>query len=337
MASKTRSATFLPVPRLKSTLRRMWLDEDGSILHFVLIVFILMLAVAGMGVDVMRHEENRALLQATLDRSVLASASLNQETDEAGAEAIVRDYFVKSGVRANLQNVEADIVLNNSRRVSAEADGQLNTIFMRWLGVPRLPVLASSTADETVQDIEIAMVLDVSGSMVQGGSTRLANLKLAANDFVDIVLGNDQDRRISIGMVPFNGQVNLGQSLRQEFRVTHQDGVPSFAANSRCVDLPENVYETLTLGQTLPMPATTWADSFSMANGLRDSNGDGRPDSVPISYSAPGNSPPVATNRWCPSEAGNTVLLPTRNENMLENRINGLVGVGATSINAGMR
>lgn len=67
----------------------------------------------------------------------------------------------------------------NSRRVSATANANLGTYFMRLIGIDDLLVPDSSTAMESVQDIEIVLVLDVSGSMETNGSQRLANLRPA--------------------------------------------------------------------------------------------------------------------------------------------------------------
>lgn len=317
---------------------RLWREEDGSITIFVLVMFLLMLAVAGMAIDVMRHESNRALVQSTLDRSVLASASLDQTTDAAGARAIVEDYFEKSGVPAELGEVVAEVSIN-SRRVSATAAADLDTHFMRMLGVDELPVAASSTAMESAQDIEILLVLDVSGSMVQGGTTRLANLRVAARDFVDTVLANDTENRVSIGIVPFNGQVNLGRALLTTFNEVDATAVPAFVGHSNCVDLADSAYDSLTLSLAAPLQVTAWADSFSLAGGLYDGNGDRWPDTVSSSFSDPNSNAnrPVDTNRWCPNESGNTVLMPTRDTTALLDKIDALEGVGATSINAGMR
>ena len=64
--------------------------EDGSLIIFSLFLLIMMLMVAGMSVDLMRTETQRSRLQSTLDRAVLAGASLEQTLN---SEDVVRDYF----------------------------------------------------------------------------------------------------------------------------------------------------------------------------------------------------------------------------------------------------
>ncbi len=49
-------------------------DEDGAIMLFSLFMFMMILFIGGSGVDLMRFETERAKLQSTLDRAVLAAA-----------------------------------------------------------------------------------------------------------------------------------------------------------------------------------------------------------------------------------------------------------------------
>ena len=78
-------------------------DESGSLLIFSLFVFVAMLCVAGLAVDFMRVETQRVRLQSTLDRAVLAGASLEQTLD---SETVVRDYFERAGLSEFLDSVD---------------------------------------------------------------------------------------------------------------------------------------------------------------------------------------------------------------------------------------
>ena len=61
---------------------------------FTCFMIVIMVMVCGIGVDIMRHEMERNLIQSVADRAVLAAADLDQELDP---EAVVRDYFLKAG------------------------------------------------------------------------------------------------------------------------------------------------------------------------------------------------------------------------------------------------
>lgn len=206
----------------------------------------------------------------------------------------------------------------NSRQVRATAAMEMNTYFMDMLGFASLTAPAAGTAIESVSDIEIMLVLDVSGSM--GSDSKLTNLQDAAEEFVVSMFAEDVENRISIGIVPFNGQINLGPTLRARYNTIDQHGV----ANINCVDLPPAAFVTSDLSTTLPLPMTAAADTFSTTN-------------TGNAYYAISSNTPNVNNTWCPPSTSNIVMPPTRNQGQLIGRINSFTAVGATSINAGVR
>ena len=113
-------------------------DEDGSIIVFALILFVLMVMLGGMAVDIMRYEDTRVTLQQTLDRSTLAAASMSQTLD---AEDVVADYMSKAGLGDQLDNV---IVTRSETQSSVMARGKvdLNPYFMHMMGIHELPARA---------------------------------------------------------------------------------------------------------------------------------------------------------------------------------------------------
>lgn len=179
-------------------------EEDGVMTIFTLFLLFMMLMVAGIGVDLMHNEMRRTSLQNTVDRAVLAAADLDQSRDP---EAVVRDYFEKAGLGDFVTSVEPDVQLN-MRNVSATAYLESPTQFMRLLGVNALPVPAASRAIEDVPNVEISLVLDVSGSM--RFNNRMDNLRPAAGNFIDIVLTGAAVDNTSINLIPYAGQTNPG-------------------------------------------------------------------------------------------------------------------------------
>ena len=301
--------------KLSRALCRFRRREDGSMVLFCVILFVSMLVVAGMSIDFMRYENARTRLQSTLDRAILAAADLDQRR---APRAVVEDYFAKAGLLEQLTNVTVTEHIG-SRTVRAEAELPVDMLFIRLLGVPQLVVPAVGTASENVSNIEISLVLDVSGSMAD--NNRLRNLKTAATNFVDTIFANDAEGNISIALVPFNGQINLGATLRQQYQVTDVHGT----ANANCLDLPAWAYSTTDLPTNRPIPMTAMADTFSSTE-----------DYYAI-YEAISSNQPNPANLWCPPSTTNIVRLPTRDATALKASINGLTAVGATSINAGMR
>lgn len=299
--------------RLQGSVATFVRGQDGNMTVLGLVMGALMLAFGGLAVDMMRYEATRAELQNTLDRSTLAAAAWTQQLDP---EAVVIDYFDKAGLSEQLVSVEATQGLN-FRRVDAEADADTLPFFLNMVGIENLYVNADSAAEQRISNVEVMMVLDVSGSM--NSNNKLTTLKSAGREFINTVLSTDVDDKISIGIVPFNGQVNLGVDLLGEFNATHPNG----EADVNCVDLPASVYTTTGISPSLALPMTADADSYSTTT-------------ITTSWST-ANSTPTDANKWCPPQPTNIVRLPGQDIATLQGYISGLVGIGATSINAGMK
>jgi len=205
-------------PRALATLaQRFCRADDGTITSFALMMFVLMVAVGGIAVDIMRYETQRAQLQYTLDRAVLAAASVTQPLDPYD---VVQSYFEVSG----LQNYRLDIDVDqgfNYRRVDAYAELEISSLFMHMFGVRVLSSPAQGVAEERIRNVEISMVLDISGSM--GSYDRIQNMRAAAREFVTTVLEaneSDQGNLVSISIVPYNGMVNMGDTLESVFTLS---------------------------------------------------------------------------------------------------------------------
>ena len=302
-------------PLGRTLLKRFARREDGSLLVFGLFLFATFFLMSGMAVDLMRTENRRTALAQTLDRCTLNAAALRQTLDP---ETVVRDCVNREGLLPFLEDVN---VTNGTGQRSVEAFGSIpvETLFMGASGVDVIDVHGRSVAEQRATNIEVVLALDVSGSM-QG--TKMTALQTAARNFVTTVLANNTNR-ISIAIVPYNGQVNLGTQLASRYNITHIPGL-SATANVNCVDMPSSVYGYTGIAQDLPMPATGWADAFTTLS------------SFPTTYSTTGRAP-TSGNVWCPPSTVNVVRMPDDNITAMHTYINNLTAIGATSINAGLK
>ncbi|WP_165899097.1 TadE/TadG family type IV pilus assembly protein [Rhodovulum steppense] len=239
-------------------------DEAGGLIIFSLFILVAMMLTAGLAIDFMRYEQTRTRLQNTMDRAVLAAASLSQTQD---AEAVVRDYFEKAGLADYLGPIKVEEDLSSGtaayRKVRVSAGATLRPIFLSFVGMNEMPVITSSTAEEGISDLEISMVLDVSGSMgwaAASGNSRIHDLKEAAKDFAYHMQCNPNASRgsgkpcevehgkVSISIVPYSEQVNAGPHLLSLFNVTDEH------ASSHCVDFSADDYTRVGLGDYVSDP-----------------------------------------------------------------------------------
>ncbi len=295
--------TLARLPRIAARRARLLRrDDEGSMIIFALFIMMMMLMVGGLAVDLMRFETKRAWMQSTLDRAVLAAADLQQSLDP---EAVVRDRFAKAGLADELQDVTITQGFN-SKTVTATAAMDVNMMFMRMLGIDTLTAPAAGSATESVTDIEIGLVLDVSGSM--GQNNRLTRLKAAGDEFIDTIFDSVDANHVGISLVPYSTQVNLGPVLSLLY------GVVPGHTYSYCVDLPANTYTQT----AMPLVGLMQAGHFD-------------PDSSTGTYSNMSANKPN-----CRTDAAFQVLPWSNSRAVLKNRIQQLTAGGWTSIEMGV-
>jgi Putative Flp pilus-assembly TadE/G-like len=304
-------------------------DETGSLIIFSLFIFVLILFIAGMAVDAMRHETRRVAMQNTLDSAILAASSLGQDIN---ATTLVKEFVEKAGFDPDSVNVVAVDQFSDDgnnlvgRRVSANTTVTVDTMFMDMMGVSSLNAPASGTAYEAVQNIEISLIVDISGSM--GDNSRLVNLKVAAKEFVDLVLTNNPNaNRTSISIVPYNATVVVGSSLLSRLNAGGTTGV---------VD-PVSVYN----GALVTYP-TEHNDSTCVRFEDDDFNArviDANTVLRRVShFDEGGNSyaQPTMSQRWC--DETRSAILPLSNDPVaLKAHIEGLKSGGWTGIDNGLK
>lgn len=233
------TAAFARVHGLRKTLARFRREEDGSLLIFGLFCFVMMLIVAGVSLDLMRNEERRTNTQAVADRAALAAADLSQRLPP---KEVVKDYFLKAGLPAP---ADEDIIVeqgtfNEWRTVQVNVSDSTPTWFMNMVGVNELPASANAMAEERIGQVEISLVLDISGSMNEpsDGSTKIALLKTAAKDFIDTMFDSVQEGKLSMNIVTFSTQVAVGNNLSRFFNLTSEQ------TKSDCFEFTADDYKT---------------------------------------------------------------------------------------------
>ena len=303
----------LSVAVSSSRLRQFRQNEAGTLVIFALMLTVLMMMMGGIAVDVMRYESRRTSLQNTLDRSTLAAASLSQAMNP---RLVVDDYFLKAGLKEYLTSVTVTTGLN-FRNVRATASADTNPMFLHMMGINTFDADGISNAEQRINNVEIVLALDISGSM---SGSKITNLRAAASSFVDTVLAGDAQQKISIAIVPYNAQVNLPAVLLPEFNVTQSNGV----TNDSCLDLPSSVYLTSGIPATTALPMMAYADTTSSTSKVN-------------SFVALSSNLLNTSAAYCQKGTMNQLFLPNQTAAALKAKINALQAGGNTSIMYGMR
>lgn len=317
------------VERAKKDFER---DEDGSLIIFSLFILVLILFIAGMAVDMMRYETRRVALQNTLDGAILAASSLTQDEN---AETIVKDWVAKAGFDpSDVQVKSVDSKVNETtlvgRTVEVTSTASVDTMFMNMLGVGSLNGPTGGMAAEAVQNVEISLVLDISGSM--GWNGKMAALKEAAKEFVDVVFeSNPRSDTVTISVVPYNAVVVTGADLLSRLNAAPNPVViPSEDLTGRAGELTEyadeHTYSTCVVFEDEDFKSRAIGPSTDLTRVSHFRRNGGENDA----------SEPSMSRRWCNEERTN-ILVHSSNAKDIKDHIDGLTAAGWTAIDVGMK
>lgn len=183
---------------------------------FAIVMPVLILLTVG-GVDLHRASTVRANLQDSLDAATLAAARSPFVTDEdltrVGLAALRANLaaYPQITLREDLTNFtltsDSVVVANATVDVAALVANIVLPPYGQFMD-DTLPVGSHSEVNRSSKNIEVALVLDVTGSM---RGSRLASLKTASTALVDIVVQDVQTPYTTrMAIIPYSVGVNLG-------------------------------------------------------------------------------------------------------------------------------
>lgn len=168
-----------------------------------------LLTVVGVAVDVAGMTSLRKTMQDRLDVAVLAAAG-SGETKDAELKKIVKDVIEQGS--NNTWKMDAVITID-SNEIYAEGTTVYDPMIMGIMNQGKINVRVNSAAPVATEvPLNIAMVLDTTGSMA---GSNMTDLKDAAEVLVDFVEAQKHPQS-RIAVVPFSNYVNIGMSRRNE-------------------------------------------------------------------------------------------------------------------------
>ncbi len=219
--------------------RRLADNAGGNVaIMFAISLPVLILMTVG-GVDIHRASTVRANLQDALDAATLAAArspyTADSDLQRVGLAALKAN--LKAFPEVILSEDDTSFVMNDDDVVIATSKVSVKAIVAHIVLPPYggfmddyLLVRADSEVNRASRNIEVAMVLDLSGSM---GGQRLVDLKNAAKDLVDLIVQPVQAPYYSkVALVPWSQSVNPGSYLNSvRGSVTGSTGITGAVIN----------------------------------------------------------------------------------------------------------
>lgn len=270
---------------MRSGLRRLWVEDSGSFAIAFGVLLVPVVAAMGAAIDYNRAVSARAKLGNALDAAALALAQRPLEADDTARQ------FLASYVQATLDGTgfrAAEWAVSSFNQtpqaINVTLSGSIETAVMGLVSVDRI---AFSAATEVMRDqtkVEVALVLDNTGSMA---GTRMANLKSAASDLVDTLMiaaarSSDSDA-VRLALVPYSMTVNVGPQYASAAWIDSQGQSPInnqifnsatpvkrldlFASMQTpwagCVEARPAPYDVTETAPTASVPATLYVPYFA--------------------------------------------------------------------------
>ncbi|MCG8492615.1 MAG: pilus assembly protein TadG-related protein, partial [Sneathiellales bacterium] len=224
---------------LASKIAEFVKDTRGVSAVLIAMLAIPVFGAIGLSVDLARAYVLKSKLNTALDAAGLA-AGRNIFASDAEIYADAQKYFDANfpngfmGTERITMNGQT-ITWNDTREaISLTVAVDLNTTFMNVLGKDSLTVGAATEINRENRGLELVLVLDTTGSMnsYTSGTRRIETLKTASKNLVDILYGDDETKRkLWIGIVPYNTQVNVGPENIHFLKPTYQTNLLSNATS----------------------------------------------------------------------------------------------------------
>ena len=170
----------------------------------------------GIAIDAGRLYMVQTRLKTATDAAVLVAAgdTGNSATVTNATSLFWANFQRQAANSANGflgTNVTAVTVTNvSSDVVAVHAEGALQTTFMNLFGIHSVQVSSTSQATRAATGMELALVLDNTGSMK---GWPIQSVVTATSNLVDVVYGSgpeDTHPNLWVSVVPFTAEVNIG-------------------------------------------------------------------------------------------------------------------------------
>lgn len=232
-------------------------DRGGVAIIFALTCLVLLIVI-GLAVDTARYQNLASRMQQALDGASLAAAKMLADPEVSNADIQDRaDSFFKAaietfGVEPKSIAPLAVAVDRTASSVQVNSTMEVPTLFGGFANLPTIRILnQKSKVIYDITNIELAMVLDITGSMNTKG--KLNDLKMAAKDVVDTLFdGALSDSNIRIALAPYSAAVNAGAlaNVVSALPVSTSCYKPCWYCSEVCTDSTGSLTDTCVLERT---------------------------------------------------------------------------------------
>ncbi len=187
-------------------------NASGNFATTFAVCAIPLFGMAGAAIDYSSAMQTKSKIQAAADAAAIAAIAEHRRGGNGDLEELANQLFDANYSGAERPTLQIALADDNSR-IEVRATTGVPTTFLNLVGHSAIPLDVTSVAGVDTSSLQIAMVLDVTGSM--NSNRKLSLLKSAAQQFVDNILplGNGRSDLVEFSVVPFNTTVRLDRSF----------------------------------------------------------------------------------------------------------------------------
>lgn len=318
-------------PAFGEAARRFGRDRRGNFGMMMALFTPVLVLGAGFGVNIAQVSNARSNLLAALDSAITSTARdltvgvIKEEDARASLEAFLFANGTRTFSKLDKLTLDSVVIDRHRKMVEAQASVVVNVAFPLFGTANTQKITTESAARYSDKKIEVAMMLDVTGSMQKKGKTdKIGDLQTAATIAVESLLAGNKytPDRIRVALVPYAASVNAGALAKDTVFIEEKNGANIPPANWT--------------------PPATRKDNCATERKLTNGNPDltdDAPDSIRVAYDSKGkayNYKALAhrddrldneTTTKCPAAA---IVPLTTDETKLKNEIASFVADGNT-------
>ncbi|WP_417467526.1 pilus assembly protein TadG-related protein [Maricaulis sp.] len=197
---------------MHTSLIRYWQrwcgDTRGNVALMFSLLLLPLMVLTGGSVDLNQALNARTRLAQALDAAALA-VGVQTSLSEAEAAEFALGFITANYPAGEIGEIgEVHVALDTANDVvTVGAEARVTTHVLNLIGINAITVHWESEVQRARRRLELAMVLDNTGSM---GGSKISSLRSAARLLTDILFEGADPDRLKIGLVPFASTVNVG-------------------------------------------------------------------------------------------------------------------------------
>jgi Flp pilus assembly protein TadG len=188
-------------------------DRRAGVAPMFALAIVPIIGLVGAAVDYSRGNAARSAMLASLDATALMLSRDAAGMDPAQVSAKATSFFNAQFNRPEVANLQVTATLQSPQAGSfildVNANGNVPTTFTKLLGQSKLDISSSAQVKWGVKKLELALVLDNTGSMASNG--KMGELKTASHNLLTTLKNAaKQLGDVKVAIIPFDKIVKIG-------------------------------------------------------------------------------------------------------------------------------